>query len=327
MKKHFLSLLLTTVFFALNGAAQTTLVGSTWLFKEAKGEAITFNLTFETAGKATWKQTNGPNTGVFTWSGTPDNLNVEGPFGSGSTLKMTGNIATGKLNYSSPWSSGGKSGTQTGDYNATSDTWKASAPAPPAPAIPTSGKTFNGTSDVVSLNTSITTGLSSGSAVTIDYWFKGSNIQSAVRLQFGTSGYIIAGANGATPMHIISTDGGTNGLRINKANGVNVNDNQWHHIAMTWEKGKIGGFKSYVDGVIVDSRNAGNVNLPDLTGVTPVLGAYVSNDGKNTFTNGQLARIRIWKVARTEAQIIESRGKATDYSATENGLLYQGTPQ
>jgi hypothetical protein len=139
MKKHFLSLFLTTVFFALNGAAQT-LVGSTWLFKEAKGEAITFNLTFEAAGKATWKQTNGPNTGVFTWSGTPDNLNVEGPFGSGSTLKMTGNIATGKLSYSSPWSSGGKSGTQTGDYNATSDTWKASAPAAAQPAVASAAK-------------------------------------------------------------------------------------------------------------------------------------------------------------------------------------------
>jgi hypothetical protein len=140
MKKHFFSLLLTTVFFALNGAAQTTLVGSTWLFKEAKGEAITFNLTFEAAGKATWKQTNGPNTGAFTWSGTPDNLNVEGPFGSGSTLKMTGNITTGKLSYSSPWSSGGKSGTQTGDYNATSDTWKASAPASAQPAAAVSAK-------------------------------------------------------------------------------------------------------------------------------------------------------------------------------------------
>lgn len=195
-------------------------------------------------------------------------------------------------------------------------------PAPiPAAAVPTSGITFNGNSDAISLNTSIATGLSSGSAVTIEYWFKGTNLQSAVRLQ-GTSGdYIVAGWGG-TPMHIISTDNGTNGVNIKTASSVNVHDNQWHHVAMTWEKNKTDGFKSYVDGVLVAKRTSGNVNLPDLTGVTPVLGAFIFNGARSEFTNGQLARVRIWKVARTEAQIIESRGRNADY-ANEANLLYQ----
>jgi hypothetical protein len=134
MRKYFLLSLLATLLFAFNGIAQTSLIGSKWLFSESKGQAITFNLTFEAGGKATYKQTNGPNTGVFTWSGTPENLTVEGPFGSGSTIKMTGNITTGKLSYSSPWSSGGKSGTQTGEYNAKSENWKNSTPAVAQPA-------------------------------------------------------------------------------------------------------------------------------------------------------------------------------------------------
>jgi hypothetical protein len=195
-------------------------------------------------------------------------------------------------------------------------------PAPIVAAVPTTGRTFNGTSDVVSLNNSIATGLSGGSAVTIEYWFKGTNLQSAVRLQ-GTSGdYIVAGWGG-TPMHIISTDNGTNGVNIKTASSVNVHDNQWHHVAMTWEKNKTDGFKSYVDGVLVAKRTSGNVNLPNLTGVTPVLGAFVFNGARSEFTNGQLDRIRIWNVARTEAQIIESRGRSTAYPA-ETSLLYQG---
>jgi hypothetical protein len=123
MKKYFFLSLFATVLFALNVSAQASLVDSKWLFTETEGEAITFDLTFEAGGKASYKQTNGPVTGVFTWSGTPNNLIIEGAFGSSATIKMTGNIATGKLSYSSPWSVDGQSGTQTGEYEVESDTW------------------------------------------------------------------------------------------------------------------------------------------------------------------------------------------------------------
>lgn len=209
--------------------------------------------------------------------------------------------------------------------------WKsATDPATIAPpltnsTIPTSGKSFNGTSDVVSLNTKIATDLSKGSAVTIEYWFKGSSLKSAVRLQNGNN-FIVAGW-GDTPTHIISTDqGAANGLKIKTTTSTNVYDDKWHHIAMTWEKGKPDGFKSYVDGVIVEKRAAANVNLPDLTGVTPTIGGFINGATKSELSKGQIARVRIWKIARTEAQIKESKDKATDYPA-DASLLYQATPQ
>jgi hypothetical protein len=89
-------------------AAEVPLIGSKWYLVETKMNAILMTLTFEAGGKASYKQTNGTNTGVFTWSGTSNNLTIEGPFGSGTTIKMAGSIATGKLSYTA--------GAQTGEY-------------------------------------------------------------------------------------------------------------------------------------------------------------------------------------------------------------------
>ena len=62
----------------------------------------------------------------------------------------------------------------------------------------------------------------SGSELTVQYWFKGSSIQSAVRQQSG--GWIVAGWNN---MHILSQDGGTGG--IDAGNAV---DGKWHHLLL-----------------------------------------------------------------------------------------------
>lgn len=89
-------------------APEVPLIGTKWYLVETKMAAILMTLTFEAGGKASYKQTNGTNTGVFTWSGTSNNLTIEGPFGSGTTIKMAGSIATGKLSYTA--------GAQTGEY-------------------------------------------------------------------------------------------------------------------------------------------------------------------------------------------------------------------
>ena len=195
----------------------------------------------------------------------------------------------------------------------------------PVAAPPASGKKFNGTSDVVNLPTSVSAGLSGGTAMTVEYWFKGSNLQSAVRLQSGGD-YIVAGWGG-TPTHVISTDqGAANGVKIKTGTSVNVYDGQWHHIAMTWDKGKADGFKSYVDGVLVDNRASANANLPVFNNLTPTVGAFNNNGALSEFTNGEIARIRIWKSARTDAQVREGKDKTDAYAGTEAGLLYQSIP-
>ena len=91
-------------------------------------------------------------------------------------------------------------------------------------------------------------------AVTVEYWFKGTSFQSAVRWQDGP--YFVAGWNG---MHIISSDGGT-GAGIQVGDAI---DGSWHHVAMTWEMDGL--FTSYLDGELVDEREAGFEPLPTIS--------------------------------------------------------------
>ena len=67
----------------------------------------------------------------------------------------------------------------------------------------------------------------SGDALTIEYWFKGQSLQSAVRQQ-GPVDFIVAGWN--VGLHILSNDGGTgDGIAV----GAAATDGAWHHVAMT----------------------------------------------------------------------------------------------
>jgi Concanavalin A-like lectin/glucanases superfamily len=192
-----------------------------------------------------------------------------------------------------------------------------------ATTTPTIGKVFNGTSDVVTTN--FTPSRSGITGITIEYWFKGTKIQSAFRLQNGEK-FIVAGWRETDPVHFFSNEGPNKLLDIKTKAGGSVQDNQWHHIAVTWSRGTKDGFKSYVDGELVHQRDASNAPIPDFVGKTADLGAFVDDGNKSEFTKGELARVRVWKVARTPEQIKESKDRATDYAADAN-LLYQGTPQ
>jgi|JI9StandDraft_2_1071091.scaffolds.fasta_scaffold00668_6 Concanavalin A-like lectin/glucanases superfamily len=161
--------------------------------------------------------------------------------------------------------------------------------------IPVTGGTvmkFDGINDSIQTTFKIPT----GDAITIEYWFKGSSLQSAVRQQ-DVNGFIVAGWNNSgTLLHIISTDGSTAGISV----GAAATNGSWHHVAMTWKRNTTNGFVSYLDGVLVAQRNSANVGLPAMT-ISPVyLGTY-NNTGE--YTNGQMAEVRIWNKARTQAEI------------------------
>jgi hypothetical protein len=152
---------------------------------------------------------------------------------------------------------------------------------------------FDGSNDYVALPNALATAatLSSNNAITIEYWFKGTSLLSAVRIQ-NSNGYIIAGYG---MQHIISTDGQTTGVGIPSG----IYDGRWHHIAMTWQKAAINGFKSYVDGQLYAERNAANANLPVVTS-----GAYLGTfNTASEFTNGALDEVRIYNIALTQANI------------------------
>ena len=170
----------------------------------------------------------------------------------------------------------------------------------PYPNTANNGLNFDGANDFVSipfadiLNCSAVT--PSFSALTIEYWFKGSNIQSAVRFQNG-SDYVSAGYGSATnPQHILSNDGG---VTTSVSVGTAVTDGTWHHVAMTWQQG--GQFTSYLDGQVVASRAASNNPLPTISNF--YLGSF---NGTGEFMNGSLDEVRVWNVTRTQQQIQQS---------------------
>jgi len=149
----------------------------------------------------------------------------------------------------------------------------------------------------------------SGPELTIEYWFKGSSLQSAVRQQSAGSVYIVAGWNGK---HILSFDGGTSdGLPV----GVDATDGNWHHIAMTWKANTANGFASYLDGNLVAQRNSSDVLIPNIRS-NFLFGSYM---GTAEFADGQMDEIRVWSIARSEADIV--RDKDRTLNGTENGLL------
>lgn len=170
---------------------------------------------------------------------------------------------------------------------------------------------FDGINDHVEIANCATTPLPVKDEITIEYWFKGSNMQSAVRFQTDRD-YIVMGWQ--NNRHIISTDGGLNGLFF----GANVTDGKWHHIAMTWKKGAVAsgnGFRSYVDGRLANSRDVNtNINLPVIR-TNFQLGSFL---GSQEFTNGSLDEVRVWNIARTEAQIAENMKKSP---SDQSGLL------
>ncbi|MCK4312209.1 MAG: choice-of-anchor D domain-containing protein, partial [Candidatus Cloacimonetes bacterium] len=163
---------------------------------------------------------------------------------------------------------------------------------------------FDGTDDYVET----TLNDLSGSEITIEYWFKGSSTQSAVRQQSGDD-YIVAGWN---DLHILSNDGGTgDGIPV----GDGAEDGNWHHIAMSWKQNTTDGFVSYLDGNIVGQRTSIDTPIPNINSNV----FFGSKYGTGEFMTGSLEEIRIWNVARDSIQIRENMHLTL--SGFETGLV------
>ena len=146
----------------------------------------------------------------------------------------------------------------------------------------------------------------SGDELTIQYWFRGDSLQSAVRPQ--SSGWIVAGWN---RKHILQNDEGVNGVNI----GEDVLDGKWHHVTLTWKRNTELGFSSYVDGNLIESRDSSDVRIPD--NKTNVY--FGSFNGVGEFTNGQLDEIAIWNRALSAEEVKKSY--KIQYTGEESGLI------
>ena len=166
--------------------------------------------------------------------------------------------------------------------------------------IPATHLNFNGQNNDITLPASIGNVLSGGTELTIEYWFKGTDLQSGVRIQNGNN-YIVAGWGlGANPSFIVSTDGGTTGVTCGPA--TTIENNSWHHLAFVWKKNGV--FATYLNGVLQNSRTAANVNLPIFSGTSMRIGSL---NGTSEFINGSMDDVRIWNIARSAAQIASAR--------------------
>ncbi|MDD4157172.1 MAG: T9SS type A sorting domain-containing protein [Candidatus Cloacimonetes bacterium] len=150
------------------------------------------------------------------------------------------------------------------------------------------------------------------SELTIEYWFKGTNLASPVRFQDAYY-YIVPGYTlGGNICAIMSTNGGTSNAPI-ICTPAEVNDNEWHHIAVTWKQNTTNGFVTYFDGILRNSINAVNTALPAISDAW--LGA-LNND---EFITGQLDKVRIWNTARTTDQIQNNMN--SELTGDEAGLV------
>ena len=173
--------------------------------------------------------------------------------------------------------------------------------------------TFDGSTGYVGLPAGLWNGnFSNGNAITVEYWFKGSGMNSVYRVQPGA--YFVAGYyNGSNTNnnHIISNDGATAGVSAGPK--ATIQDGNWHHLAMTWSKN--GYFTGYLDGVQVDQRAAANVDLPAMNAIN-CLGSL---GGTTEFLNGSLDEVRIWNDVRTAQEIADN--KNWELTGNEQGLV------
>ncbi|MCP5526978.1 MAG: LamG domain-containing protein [Verrucomicrobiales bacterium] len=176
---------------------------------------------------------------------------------------------------------------------------------------------FNGANQTV--ETGIRGDRLAGNELTIEYWFKGPKLQSAVRLQAGDR-WVVSGwgpQTGQAPQQLINITG-TDPLSLPITTVVpGVQDGAWHHVALTWKRNTPQGFRSYLDG-----RGGAGVDTPDEP--FPALDARVflgSFDGTSEFLQGQLDEVRIWNRALTGAEIQDHFASPRQLLGRDPGLV------
>src|SRR5690606_33730877 len=92
-----------------------------------------------------------------------------------------------------------------------------------------------------------------------------------------------------------------------------VEDNEWHHVVMTWKQNTPNGFKSYVDGEIYAQRNSVDVPLPYIQGNV----IFGSIHGSGLFMKGILDDVAIYNRALSEQEV---KRLSEDYSWTGAGI-------
>ena len=126
---------------------------------------------------------------------------------------------------------------------------------------------------------------------TIEGWIKTGNAGSSYCGVFGkTFAYFLYLYNNT----LIVYDWGGGG---NRSTGITLNDNSWHHIAMTFNSGVNNGTLIYIDGILklTTTMTISSQDQPF------TIGSVVDPYGQ--FYTGSIDDVRVWNVIRTPSQI------------------------
>lgn len=203
---------------------------------------------------------------------------------------------------------------------------------------PNTGLKFNGTGDYIEIQNY--KGVTGTNPRTVEAWIK----TTSVNQTFVSWGDNNPSAKWTFRVHDYDK------LRVEVNGGyiigsTPVSDGKWHHVACTWQNDgspNVTDVKFYVDGQleVISSQASCTIN----TGASRNI--FIGNDFFNRYFNGEIAEVRIWNKARTQAEIQADMnkpltgkesglmgywplqdGSADDYSANGyNGTMY-GIPQ
>ena len=163
-------------------------------------------------------------------------------------------------------------------------------------------RSFNLALGYPSIKADTYTGVTGNNPRTVALWIKTDTTSKSIIIGWGNQ---TTGGRWET-----FVENGTNTVRVEFENGfsriepnVVINDNTWHHIAVTFDPadgGTAGSTKFYVDGVLrTNSAHATVVNTSDANEVEI---ASSFNPG-NTFKSGYLSDVRVYSAALDATQI------------------------
>lgn len=175
------------------------------------------------------------------------------------------------------------------------------------------GLHFDGTDDYIDLSNSSSLNFASTQNFTLEAW---------VKRKTGLGGEIISRYNGGVSGQYtlrIENNGNVYFLRevapYQLISTTAISENSWHHIAATYDGSYM---KIFIDGVLSGSMISGSVSATANSQKILIGARLSSNTVANNF-NGTMDDLRIWNVARSQAQIQAAMNY--ELSGSESGLV------
>ena len=165
------------------------------------------------------------------------------------------------------------------------------------------------------------------STFSVSLWFKGSTTPGETPLIGnggtigGTIGFAIyTTANGNLNGTLCST--GSGGTQVFFGNTTNISDNQWHHIAFTFDNSSSGAYVLYLD----NQSHASGTTTAFTGNPTPTYNTYIGNRwnrNENGVINGQIDQVRIFNSVLTQSQVTQL-ARGAQYNGLSTDVTYNG---